>query len=143
MEHFLEGVAPLRLVYWTIRATNVVLASTKALWSMYFLQRNIFHYGTCHHEMIESKVNFSFQAISNSIISHHYGFKSCIQYKILVSSVDISLINPNLKSIVKLPAVDNPRLIQCLKVSYPLTFKNLIFWNYRLWFFEHTTNNFF
>ena len=43
MEHFLEGVAPLRLVYWTIRATNVVLASTKALWSMYFLQRNIFH----------------------------------------------------------------------------------------------------
>ena len=69
-------------------------------------------------EMIESKVNYSFQAISNSIISHHYGFKSCIQYKILVSSVDISLINPNLKSIVKLPAVDNPRLIQCLKVSF-------------------------
>lgn len=94
MEHFLEGAS---------------------------FQRNIFHYGTCHHEMIESKVNFSFQAISNSIISHHYGFKSCIQYKILVSSVDISLINPNLKSIVKLPAVDNPRLIQCLKVSYLLT----------------------
>ena len=55
--------------------------------------------------------------MSESIITHYYGLKSSTYYKILVSNLDISLVNPNLEAVVRLP-IDNPRLVHSLKVRY-------------------------
>ena len=52
--------------------------------------------------------------MSSTMITHYYGLKSIFHYKVFVSSLDISLVNPNLEAVVRLP-IDNPRLIHSLK----------------------------
>ena len=64
--------------------------------------------------------------MSESIITHYYGLKSSTYYKILVSNLDISLVNPNLEAVVRLP-MDNPRLVHSLKVKNYDIYKNVLY----------------